>query len=70
MNEFSVITSCRICQSKSLTSLLLLEPQYLTSSFVKTNENNPMSKIKIPLTLLLCDNCGLVQLKETTDPNL
>ena len=70
MSEFSTITSCRICNSKSLTTLLSLEPQHLTSSFVKTNENNLMSKIKIPLTLILCNNCSLVQLKETTNPKL
>ena len=47
-----------------------LEPQYIATTFVTDNENNPMAKIKIPLTLILCKKCGLVQLKETVKPDL
>tara|TARA_Y100001949_G_scaffold54257_1_gene45681 strand:- start:1294 stop:2496 length:1203 start_codon:yes stop_codon:yes gene_type:complete len=49
---------------------LKLEPQYIATTFVTDNENNPMAKIKIPLTLILCKKCGLVQLKETVKPDL
>tara|TARA_B100000749_G_C18424613_1_gene465046 strand:- start:252 stop:1454 length:1203 start_codon:yes stop_codon:yes gene_type:complete len=49
---------------------LKLEPQYIATTFVTDNENNPMAKIKIPLTLILCKKCGLVQLKETVRPDL
>jgi len=64
MSEYRVIDKCRICyDEKSITEVLNLEPQYVATTFVTSNENNEMSKIKIPLTLILCKNCGLVQLK-------
>jgi hypothetical protein len=50
--------------------------QFISPTFVKSNSNNPLSSVKIPLTLLLCESntesrgCGLVQLRETTDPKL
>ena len=67
---FIPITKCRVCQSNKLIPVVSLKPQYIASTFVKTNKNNPKSKIKIPMTLLLCKNCGLIQLKETVEPNL
>lgn len=71
MSEYRVIDKCRICyDEKSITEVLNLEPQYVATTFVTSNENNEMSKIKIPLTLILCKNCGLVQLKETVRPDL
>ena len=71
MSEYTVIDKCRICyDDKSIVEVLKLEPQYVATTFVTSNENNEMSKIKIPLTLILCKNCGLVQLKETVRPDL
>ncbi len=64
------IKTCRVCDSLKIEKVLELSPQYIATTFVKSNENNPMSKIKVPLTLLLCTNCGLVQLKETTQKDL
>ena len=69
-NEYTVITKCRICSNNSVNEILKLEPQYIATTFVTDNENNPMAKIKIPLTLILCKKCGLVQLKETVKPDL
>ena len=69
-NEYTVITKCRICSNNSVNEILKLEPQYIATTFVTDNENNPMAKIKIPLTLILCKKCGLVQLKETVRPDL
>ena len=68
--HFTVITQCRLCQLGKLAPVVHIKPQYIASTFVKTNINNPKAKIKIPMTLLLCGNCGLVQLKETVEPNL
>ena len=71
MNEYTVIDKCRVCHSNdSITEVLKLEPQYVATTFVVSNKNNLMSKIKIPLTLILCRKCGLVQLKETVRPDL
>ena len=69
-NEYTVINKCRICYNDSVNEILKLEPQYIATTFVTNNENNPMAKIKIPLTLILCTKCGLVQLKETVRPDL
>ncbi len=63
------IVACRLCHSKKLTSVVKIKSQYIASTFVKTNKDNPKAKIKIPMTLLLCRNCGLAQLKETVEPD-
>jgi len=71
MDEYTIIEKCRVCYSSdSIIEVLELEPQYVATTFVKSNEDNLMSKIKIPLTLILCKKCGLVQLKETVRPDL
>jgi len=70
------LKNCKICESTDLTEVLNLEEQFLSPTFVKTNENNILAKIKSPLTLVLCDktknekNCGLLQLKEITEADL
>ena len=71
MNEYTTVTKCRVCSSDTI-EVLKLEPQYIATTFVKSNANNPMSQVKIPLTLMLCKdkNCGLIQLKETVRPDL
>ena len=71
MNEYTIITRCRICSS-DITEVLKLEPQYIATTFVKSNVDNLISQVKIPLTLMLCKdkNCGLIQLKETVRPDL
>ena len=71
MNEYTTVTKCRICSSDTI-EVLKLEPQYIATTFVKSNVNNPISQVKIPLTLMLCKdkNCGLIQLKETVRPDL
>lgn len=75
MNNFFNIKKCRICGNPDLTAVLSLGQQYLASSFVKNNSLNT-SRIKIPLTLMLCDKkrnnsaCGFVQLKETVNRDL
>lgn len=70
MKHYSLITACRVCRSKKLIPVVRIKPQYIASTFVKTNTDNPKSKIKIPMTAMLCGTCGLVQLKETVEPDL
>jgi NDP-4-keto-2,6-dideoxyhexose 3-C-methyltransferase len=71
---YTEITRCRSCGNQRLTQVLSLGRQYLASSFVATNEGNPLARVKFPLTLVLCDpgagGCGLVQLKETVQRDL
>ena len=69
-DNYTEIADCRACRSQRLTSVVKFGPQFIASTFVETNEDNPKSKIKIPLTLLLCQDCGLAQLKETVLPDL
>ena len=65
------ISECRICGNTELKEVLNLGEQYLSSSFVKNNDEvDEVSKTRVPLTLLLCDVCGLVQLRETVDRDL
>lgn len=74
MSYFKNINECRVCFGKKLTEVIQIEEQFLSPTFVDTNENNPLSKIKVPQTLLLCDvksgGCGLLQMKETVEPDL
>jgi len=68
-------TTCRICGSKNLTSILNLGEQYFANYSSKSNDVVPF-KEKLPLELIRCDrsldpkSCGLVQLRHTTPPNL
>ena len=75
-NKIQILKKCKVCGSEDLTEVLTLNEQYLSPTFVATNKDNPLAKIKSPLTLVLCDksknenNCGLLQLKEITDADL
>ena len=66
MANYTKVTHCRICGSL-LTELFKIAPQYLASTFVKQNKK---SDIKIPMTVMMCPICNLVQLKETVNPDL
>ncbi len=74
--DYKCIDRCRMCDSADLTEVLSLGEQFLASSFVKSNKDNPLAVIRFPLTLVLCDRtkntrgCGLLQLKETVKRDL
>ena len=70
MEHYTTITNCRICGSEDLTEVVKFKPQYIGSKFVKSNANHPMAKVKIPMTLMFCNKCHLVQLEETVNPDL
>mgnify|MGYP001608314911 CR=1 FL=1 len=70
MENFKAVKKCRVCYSANLTPVVRIKPQFIASTFVKTNKDNPKAKIKIPMTLMLCGKCGLLQLKETVNPDL
>ncbi len=57
------ITKCRICNNKKLTDVINLGEQYITSRFPIYND---WSTPKTPITIVKCDECHLVQLKQTT----
>tara|TARA_B100000787_G_C16198397_1_gene302782 strand:- start:1563 stop:2813 length:1251 start_codon:yes stop_codon:yes gene_type:complete len=65
---FKKINSCRICNDKNLINIIDLKKQYIQGSFEK--ENHPQTvKTKIPLQLVICKKCSLVQTKHTVSPD-
>ena len=65
MSAFTKIKECRVCKSKTLKKIIDLNSQYIQGSFIKKNSPKPYLK-KIPLQLVLCPKCTLVQLLHTT----
>src|SRR3989344_6359634 len=70
MENFRIVKKCRVCYSANLTPVVRIKPQFIASTFVRSNKDNPKAKIKIPMTLILCGKCGLLELKETVNPDL
>lgn len=58
------LNTCRICKSESLTDVIDLGNQIITSRWPKYGDYSTPST---PVCLCLCNECGLVQLKETTN---
>merc|ERR1711924_377656 len=64
------------CGNTNLKKVLFINEQYISATFVKSNKDNELTKIRTPLTLVLCsqndtqENCGLLQLLEITEPDL
>lgn len=65
MKNYITRESCRICGSKNLQDILSLGNQAIIG-FSKEVK----SPIDIPLDLILCNNCYLLQLRHTTNPAL
>ena len=64
---YEEITACRACRSGALTEVMSFGEQYLASSFVKSQDETPLSRVKVPLSVVLCDACGTVQLRQDVD---
>ena len=70
------LKKCILCGNENLERVIEINEQYISSTFVKSNEDNDLTKIKTPLTLVLCsensknNNCGHLQLLEITNPDL
>ena len=69
MKIYSKIKECRICKNKNLKIIIDLKSQYIQGSFIKKNYPKPYSK-KIPLKLVFCKKCFLVQLFHTTNKEI
>jgi hypothetical protein len=69
MRNYYKINCCRICKSKKLIKIIDLKKQYIQGSFIKKNYPQPF-KQKIPLELLLCKKCSLVQTSYTVNKGL
>jgi hypothetical protein len=60
------LQQCRICANINLEDVIKLGEQVITSRFPVFGD---FSTPKTDITLCLCKECGLVQLKETTNPS-
>lgn len=56
--------NCRICRVDNLLDVISLGEQHITSRFPTYGD---FSTPKTPITLCMCKNCGLIQLRETTN---
>lgn len=63
---FTTQNHCRICQSPDLADFFELGEQALSGCFPGPQEPDPPLS---PLTLCRCGECGLVQLRHSTDPS-
>ena len=62
-------SQCRTCGSKNLSLVLDLGKTALANDFL-TPEEAASYKISLPLRLVLCTDCSLVQLADTVDPKV
>ena len=61
-NCYKAIKRCRVCNSGNLTEVFALGEQCLTGVFPKAGHKDPTSG---PVDLMLCNDCGLVQLRQS-----
>ena len=64
---YHAITTCRICESHELSSILHLGEQCFTGIFPK-NANEPLAAA--PLEIIKCERCDLVQLHHNFEPSM
>src|SRR6202012_1696309 len=62
-------TNCRTCGSRNLKLILDLGSTALVNDFLKP-EDVPGYKVSLPLRVVLCTDCSLVQLADTVDPKV
>lgn len=68
MKEVKVIEKCRACGSDKLVPIISLGEHYV-SNFIESEEEQ--EKIpKVPLELILCEDCKLLQLRHNAPPEL
>lgn len=68
MNEkINIISKCRLCDSESLIIIIEFGEIALANNYLKDeNENEAL----YPLTLIKCNDCDHVQIKETINPKI
>jgi len=66
MAEIEAVKECRACYSDKLSPILSLGNQYVTNFINSEDEQGE----RIPLDLVLCGNCSLLQLRHNTPPQL
>lgn len=66
---FQSISECRSCKSPRLTEVLALGELPLADAFL-TESELARPEPRYPLNVTICENCSLVQLRETVDPGV
>ncbi len=61
--KYSITTNCSLCNSQNLAEVLYLGKTPIANTYINEDELNSFDEA-IPLTLLFCNNCGFLQLKE------
>ncbi|MFA5364260.1 MAG: class I SAM-dependent methyltransferase [Candidatus Bathyarchaeia archaeon] len=68
-SAYKQITGCRSCGNPNLDPVITFGNTPLADGLL-TKEQLEKPELKVPLTLVYCPNCGLVQIKETVDPQV
>jgi 2-polyprenyl-3-methyl-5-hydroxy-6-metoxy-1,4-benzoquinol methylase len=63
------ILNCRVCRGNHLDTVFVLEDQYIATVFIKSLSERDLHK-KYPLELVLCQDCGFVQLRHTLNRDM
>jgi SAM-dependent methyltransferase len=66
---YDVITGCRSCGTKDLELVLALGEMPLSDRLVDPSED-ASAEPRVPLTVVFCPNCTLVQIAETVRPDV
>jgi len=66
MTKTEIIENCRSCDSNKLAPILSLGNQYVTNFIYNKEEQNSIPQV--PLELILCEDCKLLQLKHNAPP--
>lgn len=61
------VFSCRLCDSRTIRTILDFGETPLANSFVRPEDEGKF-EYKAPLNVFQCENCGSVQLKHSVDP--
>ncbi len=61
--------TCRVCYSQNLKKIFDLGVMPLAGNFIK-KKNLRKNEIKVPLVLYFCDQCKLVQVKDSINPEI
>ncbi len=67
--DYELIGACRACGSKALKEIISFGNTPLADRLVNHADLN-LPEYIVPLTLLFCPDCALVQIKETVEPGI
>ena len=67
--KYKNITKCRICYKEELKLITNLGKQPISNQFISKKNSKKIIYDKVPLKVLKCYNCGLVQLSNTVNSN-